>query len=102
MCRKCNTEFKPYLALRGNIMNIKKTPNGNVLVEFKLMFTQQVYTKVEDIVNLTQKYDDLEHMISRILSRELAVYNGVQCFVDKLVAYVDDKMEGRTSNNEEE
>ena len=76
-------------------MESKVTPSGNILVEIKLLFKPEVYEKVQEIVGLSEKYQDLEHMLSKMISRELGVYNGVTKFIDNFVTYIDDRMEGR-------
>lgn len=81
-------------------MESKVTPSGNILVEIKLLFKPEVYEKVKNIVELSDKYNDLEHMISKMIARELGVYNGVTKFIDKFVTYIDDRMEGRVEGDE--
>lgn len=77
--------------------SVERDPSGNYIVKIKLAIQPHVYQKLLNIVEVSE-YNSLTELVSKLLSKELGVYNGVNVWIERTIEKIDNYYEGRNND----
>lgn len=77
--------------------SVERDASGNYIVKIKLAIQPHVYQKLLNIVEVSE-YNSLTELVSKLLSKELGVYNGVNVWIERTIEKIDNYYEGRNND----
>lgn len=74
--------------------SVERDVSGNYIVKIKFAIQPHVYKKLLNIVEVSE-YNSLTELVSKLLSKELGIYNGVNVWIERTIEKIDNYYEGR-------